>query len=247
VSEAGRTDVSSVFGVAKSNDPRTSSEEPHFAGGVRAASINEDREPSHMKTFGQCHESTNDFRCTVRGRQSGSALAQSPEYVKEATAVKTQMIERMRMKSSSNPDKDFVVMMISHHQGAGGYGSLGGQIRKGPRALSARRKHISSQEKESLGRRLVKKKPSKEDGHESPITNEELYRGLFVLRPSLPRDGLRPLPRDWRARPPVPLTFQRWEAPYPLLRFVGHVRPPQRQQGYGAQSRLSAPSRPSRG
>ncbi len=56
--------------------------------------------------------------CFIVGT-AGSLQAQEPGYQKEMEAVHKKMMDgMMSMKSTGDPDKDFAMMMIPHHQGA---------------------------------------------------------------------------------------------------------------------------------
>ena len=85
---------------------------------------------------------------------AASAVAQSTTghdmsgYAKDAMAMHEQMMAKMQMEPSDNPDKDFVMMMIPHHQGAIDMARLELQYGKDPELRALAEKIISDQEKE---------------------------------------------------------------------------------------------------
>jgi len=82
------------------------------------------------------------------GLQAVASQGMSSDYEKDAMKVQKQMMARMQMKPSGSPDKDFVMMMIPHHQGAVDMARLELKYGKDPQLRSMAEKMISDQEKE---------------------------------------------------------------------------------------------------
>lgn len=79
---------------------------------------------------------------------STTVLAQSAQYSQDAMAVQDQMMARMQMKPSGDPDKDFVLMMIPHHQGAIDMARLELKYGKDPELRSLAERIVADQDKE---------------------------------------------------------------------------------------------------
>ena len=73
---------------------------------------------------------------------------ESDVYMKEAMEAHTKMMEHMQTKPSGDPDKDFVMMMIPHHQGAVDMARLELKYGKDAELRALAENIISSQEKE---------------------------------------------------------------------------------------------------
>ena len=80
---------------------------------------------------------------------AGSVFAQDAGYQKEMeTAHKTMMDDMMAMKSTGDPDKDFAMMMIPHHQGAIDMAEVELKYGKDQTLKKMARKIISAQKQE---------------------------------------------------------------------------------------------------
>lgn len=83
---------------------------------------------------------------------SAAVFAQStpePEaYARDMQAMTENMKSHTMMKSSGDPDKDFIAMMIPHHQGAIDMARLELNYGKDPMLKAMAEKIISDQEKE---------------------------------------------------------------------------------------------------
>jgi uncharacterized protein (DUF305 family) len=77
-----------------------------------------------------------------------TALAQSSDYKAEAMATHKQMMEGMQIEPSDEPDKDFAMMMIPHHQGAIDMARLELKYGKDPELLAMAEKIVGDQQKE---------------------------------------------------------------------------------------------------
>jgi len=63
-------------------------------------------------------------------------------------AARQRMMKQMNMSMSGDPDKDFVMMMIPHHQGAIDMAKVELQYGKDPKLRSMAEEIINAQEKE---------------------------------------------------------------------------------------------------
>jgi uncharacterized protein (DUF305 family) len=84
--------------------------------------------------------------CVIAG--SAAVSAQSASYMTEAMDMQKQMMTNMTMKPSGNPDKDFVMMMIPHHQGAINMAQLELKYGKDPELKALAESIIRAQDKE---------------------------------------------------------------------------------------------------
>jgi uncharacterized protein (DUF305 family) len=75
-------------------------------------------------------------------------VAASSDYQAEALAMYKQMMDRMQMEPSGDPDKDFVMMMIPHHQRAIDMAQLELKYGKDKKLLAMAKKIVSAQENE---------------------------------------------------------------------------------------------------
>ncbi len=67
---------------------------------------------------------------------------------KANAAAMDRMMKGMKMKSTGNPDKDFVTMMLPHHQGAIDMAKVELQYGKDPALLDLAKGIVAAQEKE---------------------------------------------------------------------------------------------------
>jgi uncharacterized protein (DUF305 family) len=80
---------------------------------------------------------------------AGAVCAQDMGYQKEMeTAHKKMMDDMMAMKSAGDPDKDFVMMMIPHHQGAIDMAKVELKYGKDPELRNMAQKIIDAQQQE---------------------------------------------------------------------------------------------------
>jgi uncharacterized protein (DUF305 family) len=70
------------------------------------------------------------------------------EYSKGMTASMTKMMSNMDVKTTGNPDQDFVVLMMPHHQGAIDMARIELRYGKDPVLRKMAEDIVSSQEKE---------------------------------------------------------------------------------------------------
>jgi uncharacterized protein (DUF305 family) len=79
----------------------------------------------------------------------GAGYAQDMGYQKEMEMAHKKMMEdMMAMKSTGNPDKDFAMMMIPHHQGAIDMAEVELKYGKDPTLEKMAQKIIDAQKKE---------------------------------------------------------------------------------------------------
>ena len=79
---------------------------------------------------------------------TGAALAQDMGYEKAMMDAHKKMMDQMMMKSSGDPDKDFVMMMIPHHQGAVDMAEIELKYGKDPEIKKMAQQIIDAQKKE---------------------------------------------------------------------------------------------------
>jgi uncharacterized protein (DUF305 family) len=80
---------------------------------------------------------------------AGPGFAQDAGYQAEMDVVHKKMMEDMMgMKPSDNPDKDFAMMMIPHHQGAVEMAEIQLKYGKDPALKKMAREIIDAQKKE---------------------------------------------------------------------------------------------------
>jgi uncharacterized protein (DUF305 family) len=80
---------------------------------------------------------------------AGTAIAQDMAYQKEMmTAHETMMRDMMAMRSTGDPDKDFVMMMVPHHQGAIDMAEVELKYGKDPQLKKMAQDIIDAQKKE---------------------------------------------------------------------------------------------------
>ena len=89
---------------------------------------------------------------------SAAVSAQSSSYMTEAMDMQKQMMMHMTMKPSGNPDKDFVMMMIPHHQGAIDMAQLELKYGKDPELKALAESIIRAQDKEIAQMKAWQKK-----------------------------------------------------------------------------------------
>ncbi len=86
--------------------------------------------------------------CLLIG-STASASAQDTGYQKEMEMAHKKMMEdMMAMKSTGDPDKDFVMMMIPHHQGAIDMAKVELKYGKDPELKKMAQKIIDAQQQE---------------------------------------------------------------------------------------------------
>ena len=86
--------------------------------------------------------------CLVIG-SAGIAQAQDPGHQAEMEAAHKKMMEdMMAMKQTGDPDKDFVMMMIPHHQGAIDMAQVQLKYGKDPALKKMAQQIIDAQQKE---------------------------------------------------------------------------------------------------
>jgi uncharacterized protein (DUF305 family) len=80
---------------------------------------------------------------------AGPAIAQDAGYQKEMMdAHKKMMEDMMSMKSTGDPDKDFAMMMVPHHQGAIDMAEVELKYGKDPQLKKMAQEIIDAQKKE---------------------------------------------------------------------------------------------------
>lgn len=85
--------------------------------------------------------------CLIAG--AGAVSAQDMGYRQEMEAAHKKMMEdMMAMKSTGDPDKDFVMMMIPHHQGAIDMAEVELKYGKDPALKKMAQKIIDAQQRE---------------------------------------------------------------------------------------------------
>ena len=84
----------------------------------------------------------------LAGAQTSTSQSPSSSYEKEVMAAHEGMMSGMQMKPSGNPDKDFAMMMIPHHQGAIDMARVELKYGKDSELRDLAEKIISAQQKE---------------------------------------------------------------------------------------------------
>jgi uncharacterized protein (DUF305 family) len=77
-----------------------------------------------------------------------AAIAQDMGYEKEMMDAHKKMMDMMAMKSMGDPDKDFAMMMVPHHQGAVDMAEVELKYGKDPVMKKMAQKIIAAQKKE---------------------------------------------------------------------------------------------------
>ena len=81
---------------------------------------------------------------------AGTAIAAeiNADAKKAFTEVHAQMMQEMKMEMSGDPDKDFVMMMLPHHQGAVDMAKIELRYGKDPELRKLAEDIVASQQKE---------------------------------------------------------------------------------------------------